>query len=38
MDKHIYRSFVIAVTSSDEYNDSITQVAAEPMHCRVNAS
>jgi hypothetical protein len=29
MDKHIYRSFVIAVTSSDEFDDSVTHVAVE---------
>jgi hypothetical protein len=29
MDKHIYRSFIIAVTSSDEFDDSVTHVAVE---------
>ena len=29
MDKHIFRSFVIAATSSDEYDDSVTHVAVE---------
>jgi hypothetical protein len=29
MDKHIYRSFIIAVTSSDEFDDSVTHVAFE---------
>ena len=29
MDKHIFRSFIIAVTSSDEFDDSVTHVAVE---------
>jgi hypothetical protein len=29
MDKHIYHSFVIAVTSSNEFDDSVTHVAVE---------
>ena len=29
MDKRIYRSFVIAATSSDAYDDSVTHVAVE---------
>ena len=29
MDEHIFRSFVIAATSSDEYDDSVTHVAVE---------
>jgi hypothetical protein len=27
--KHIFRSFIIAVTSSDDYDDSVTHVAVE---------
>jgi len=29
MDKHIFRSFIIAITSSDEFDDSVTHVAVE---------
>jgi len=29
MDKHIFRSFITAVTSSDEFDDSVTHVAVE---------
>jgi hypothetical protein len=29
MDKHIFRSFIIAVTSSDEFDDSVSHVAVE---------
>jgi hypothetical protein len=29
MDKHIYRFIIIAVTSSDEFDDSVTHVAVE---------
>ena len=29
MDKHIFRSFIIAITSSDEFDDSVNHVAVE---------